>query len=91
MLFACVALMETKSSRSPCSYSMSDATYLTTRQGSVFVEFADISSVETFLSAQPKPSWNGNELVIMTKYVARSMNSRSGRLTLIWTEQLTVT
>lgn len=36
-------------------------------KGSVFVEFADISSVETFLSAQPKPSWNGNELVIMTK------------------------
>ncbi|KZT11201.1 uncharacterized protein LAESUDRAFT_720397 [Laetiporus sulphureus 93-53] len=36
-------------------------------KGSVFVEFADIRSVETFLNADPKPSWNGHELLIMTK------------------------
>ncbi|KZT11199.1 uncharacterized protein LAESUDRAFT_720395 [Laetiporus sulphureus 93-53] len=36
-------------------------------KGSVFVEFADIRSVEIFLNADPKPSWNGHELLIMTK------------------------
>ena len=37
------------------------------RQGSVFVEFADMSAAERFLSTDPKPSWNGSELVIMSK------------------------
>ena len=41
-------------------------------QGSVFVEFADYKSVEAFLNADPKPSWNGEELLIMTKYIAPS-------------------
>jgi hypothetical protein len=36
-------------------------------QGSVFVEFADFSSVDAFLNADPKPSWNGEDLLIMTK------------------------
>lgn len=38
-------------------------------QGSVFVEFADFSSVEAFLKADPKPTWEGKELLIMSKYV----------------------
>jgi lupus La protein len=37
-------------------------------QGSVFVEFADFDSVSKFLDADPKPSWNGEALLIMTKY-----------------------
>ena len=36
-------------------------------QGSVFVEFADFKSVEAFLNADPKPAWDGKELLIMSK------------------------
>ena len=36
-------------------------------QGSVFVEFADMKSVEVFLHADPKLSWDGAELLIMSK------------------------
>ncbi|KAE9389442.1 hypothetical protein BT96DRAFT_866347 [Gymnopus androsaceus JB14] len=36
-------------------------------KGSVFVEFTEPSGVEAFLKADPKPSWNGADLVIMTK------------------------
>ncbi|CAL1698480.1 unnamed protein product [Somion occarium] len=36
-------------------------------KGSVFVEFDSASTVEKFLNADPKPSWNGQELLIMTK------------------------
>ena len=39
------------------------------RQGSVFAEFADFKSVEAFLSADPKPTWEGAELLIMSKCV----------------------
>jgi lupus La protein len=38
-----------------------------TLQGSVFVEFADFASVGAFLNADPKPSWNDQELLIMSK------------------------
>jgi lupus La protein len=37
------------------------------RQGSVFTEFVDYKSVEAFLNADPKPSWDGQELLIMSK------------------------
>ena len=36
----------------------------------MFVEFADFKSVDAFLNADPKPSWKGEELKIMTKYIA---------------------
>ncbi|CDO75997.1 hypothetical protein BN946_scf184780.g4 [Trametes cinnabarina] len=36
-------------------------------KGSVFVEFADYKSVEAFLNADPKPTWEGQELLIMSK------------------------
>ena len=36
-------------------------------QGSVFVEFADFKSVDAFLNADPKPAWDGKELLIMSK------------------------
>ena len=36
-------------------------------KGSVFVEFADFKSVGAFLNADPKPTWNGEELLIMSK------------------------
>ncbi len=39
------------------------------KQGSVFVEFDDMSSVEKFLTADPKPTWEGKELLTMSKCV----------------------
>lgn len=42
---------------------------LTCEQGSVFVEFDDMSAVDRFLKAEPKPTWEGKELLIMTKSV----------------------
>lgn len=39
------------------------------QQGSVFVEFDDMSSVEKFLTADPKPTWEGKELLTMSKCV----------------------
>lgn len=41
-------------------------------QGSVFVEFAEYSSAEAFLKADPKPTWDEKELLIMSKYVLSS-------------------
>lgn len=41
---------------------------LTSRgQGSVFTEFVEYKSVEAFLNADPKPAWDGKELLIMSK------------------------
>jgi hypothetical protein len=36
-------------------------------KGSVFTEFREFDSVDKFLNADPKPSWSGQELLIMTK------------------------
>ncbi|KAI0262781.1 hypothetical protein BC834DRAFT_844918 [Gloeopeniophorella convolvens] len=36
-------------------------------KGSVFAEFAEFKSVEAFLNAEPKPSWDDKELLIMSK------------------------
>ncbi|PPR05429.1 hypothetical protein CVT26_011307 [Gymnopilus dilepis] len=36
-------------------------------KGSVFTEFTDFETVEKFLKAEPKPTWEGKELLIMTK------------------------
>ncbi len=36
-------------------------------QGSVFAEFVEYKSVEAFLNAEPKPAWEGSELLIMSK------------------------
>jgi len=36
-------------------------------KGSVFVEFSDASTVDILLNSDPKPSWNGEPLFIMTK------------------------
>ena len=55
--------------------SLRYASYIRTRtnpvlmnlQGSVFVEFEDMKTVETFLNADPKPTWNGTELLTMSK------------------------
>ena len=44
-----------------------DTTRCDVVQGSVFVEFADFKSVEAFLNADPKPAWDGKELLIMSK------------------------
>ena len=38
------------------------------RQGSVFVEFADVVGVDAFLNADPKPSWKGDELLSATRF-----------------------
>ncbi|TFY55179.1 hypothetical protein EVJ58_g8410, partial [Rhodofomes roseus] len=50
-------------------------------KGSVFVEFADFKSVETFLNATPKPSWNNEELKIMTKEAYCEMKIKEKGLT----------
>ena len=44
-------------------------------KGSVFVEFADFKDVDAFLKADPKPTWNGSELLIMSKSVLVSSAS----------------
>ncbi|EJD04821.1 uncharacterized protein FOMMEDRAFT_120041 [Fomitiporia mediterranea MF3/22] len=36
-------------------------------KGSVFVEYADVSSAERFLSLDPKPKWKDTELLTMSK------------------------
>ncbi|KAF8882863.1 hypothetical protein BD779DRAFT_1663261 [Infundibulicybe gibba] len=36
-------------------------------KGSVFAEFADFNTVDAFLTSDPKPSWDGSDLLIMTK------------------------
>ena len=38
----------------------------------MFVEFTEPEGVDAFLKAEPKPSWDGKELVIMTKYAISS-------------------
>lgn len=38
-------------------------------QGSAFAEYVDFKSVDAFLKADPPPSYNGEPLVIMTKYL----------------------
>jgi len=50
-------------------------------QGSVFVEFADYKSVEAFLHADPKPTWNGEELLIMSKEAYCDMKIKEKGLT----------
>ena len=37
-------------------------------KGSVFVEFTDFKTVEKFLNVDPRPTWEGKELLVMTKY-----------------------
>ena len=52
-------------------------------QSSVFVEFTEPAGVDAFLMATPKPTWEGKELLIMTKCVRNSSyfahNSRPHR------------
>lgn len=50
-------------------------------KGSVFVEFDDMSSVEKFLNADPKPTWNGQELLIMSKEAYCEMKIKEKGLT----------
>ena len=38
-------------------------------KGSVFVEFTDFETVDKFLNAERKPTWEGNELLVMSKCV----------------------
>jgi lupus La protein len=36
-------------------------------KGSVFCEYASMEGVNSFLEADPKPTWEGKELLIMSK------------------------
>lgn len=38
-------------------------------KGSVFVEFTDFETIDKILNADPKPAWEGKELLMMTKCV----------------------
>jgi lupus La protein len=44
--------------------------WLNCRQNSVFVEFAEFDSVKRFLEADPKPTFDGSELLTMSKCVS---------------------
>ena len=50
-------------------------------QGSVFCEFANFDDVEKFLEADPKPQWNGNDLLIMSKEAYCEMKIKEKGLT----------
>ncbi|KAJ8581102.1 hypothetical protein M405DRAFT_833096 [Rhizopogon salebrosus TDB-379] len=50
-------------------------------KGSVFVEFEDMKTVEAFLAADPKPSWDGTELQIMSKGAYCDMKIKEKGLT----------
>lgn len=50
-------------------------------KGSVFVEFADMKSAQDFLHADPKPSWDGKELLIMSKEAYCDMKIKEKGLT----------
>ena len=65
MRFACAGT-RIKNSRFELMYFSTDR-ILTYVQGSVFVEFSDFSTVEKFLKEDAKPTWNGTELVTMSK------------------------
>lgn len=41
-------------------------------KGSVFVEFTDFETVDKILNADHKPTWEGNELLVMSKCVIYS-------------------
>lgn len=38
-------------------------------KGSAFVEFTDFETIDKFVNADPKPTWEGKELLVMTKCV----------------------
>ena len=38
-------------------------------KGSVFAEFTDFETVDKFVNADPRPTWEGKELLVMTKCV----------------------
>jgi lupus La protein len=67
---------------------MSDLT-----QGSVFTEFLDYKSVGVFLNADPKPSWDGKELLIMSKeaYVEMKIKEKGlkGRAAVVKRDHIT--
>ncbi|KAJ3829652.1 hypothetical protein F5880DRAFT_1620546 [Lentinula raphanica] len=50
-------------------------------KGSVFVEFTEPAGVEAFLKADPKPTWNGEDLLIMTKHEYCEMKIKEKGLT----------
>ena len=50
-----------------CVQSLSSLPLTSRGQGSVFTEFVEYKSVEAFLNADPKPAWDGKELLIMSK------------------------
>ncbi|KAI0758851.1 hypothetical protein C8Q74DRAFT_1300277 [Fomes fomentarius] len=50
-------------------------------KGSVFVEFADFKAVGAFLNADPKPTWDGEELLIMSKEAYCEMKIKEKGLT----------
>jgi len=38
-------------------------------KGSIFTEFTDFETVDKFVNADPRPTWEGKELLVMTKCV----------------------
>jgi hypothetical protein len=78
----CGAWMAPKRSRYVLPpYTLVTSVRLLHTQGSVFTEFEDYKSVKAFLTAEPKPSWDGNELLIMSKEAYVEMKIKEKGLT----------
>ncbi|KAG5219774.1 long-chain fatty acid-CoA ligase [Salix suchowensis] len=48
-------------------------------QGLCFREFTDFKSVDAFLNAEPKPTWEGKELLIMSKRITNQKEGQQRR------------
>jgi lupus La protein len=74
--------MSSRSSRCVCVHIRpARFDFLTCFQGSVFCEFAYFEDVKKFLEANPKPQWNGNDLLIMSKDAYCEMKIKEKGLT----------
>ena len=60
---------ENKKFKVPYCWQLVMLLSLNNEQNSVFVEFTEPSGVEAFLNADLKPTFDGKELITMTKFV----------------------
>jgi lupus La protein len=92
-LFVCAALMARRRSRCVLSVCSSCLPISDHSQGSVFAEFLDYKDAEAFLSAEPKPSWDDNELLTMSKeaYVEMKIKEKGlkGKAAIVRRDHLT--
>jgi len=92
-LFVCGALMVRRRSRCVLSVCSSCLRISDHSQSSVFAEFLDYKDAEAFLNAEPKPSWDGDELLTMSKeaYVEMKIKEKGlkGKAAIVRRDHLT--